>query len=76
MTYDQIMEIKRLTQNVREKCRRNPEALQAVDALDLAITKAVNEDTRKSADQMRSLNAIQSGLESLRGYSLTRKQAA
>jgi len=75
MTYDQIMEIKRLMANCRDSARLHPGTLKSLDALDMAITRIANEDTRKRAAELRHLSAIQHSLENLQGYQLTRKQA-
>ena len=78
MTFDEIMILSERVKDVRDaiaKYTLNKEPFQALDKLDDEIMRVANNGAARSAENMRAMNAIQSGLENLRGYTLTRKQA-
>lgn len=75
MTYDELMELKRLTMNVRDKGRRSPEVLEAIDRLDCALTRIANEQTKATLAGQRAVAVIRHGLDQLGEFPMTRIQA-
>jgi len=75
MTFDEVMKLKRLVQNIRDASNLSNCALNAIDELDKELTVICNKQTKESGERARLLSSIENSVSMIRDLPMCKRQA-